>query len=209
MSATYNPLLPKLYKSRKIILDILRYRGFNTDDHMDFTTNNIQSMYSNKQMDILLVHPETGEKVFVKYHLNRKLGPKIIYEIVDDLYDMDEILSDNDSLIIISKDKVNDTHIKLLTELYDKDKKFVNIFSIDEYQYNVLENELVPTHIILSDEEKEEHMKKYNMKSDYEYAEISRFDPAALAIGIRPSQVCEIIRKSPTSINSKYWRICV
>ena len=47
------------------------------------------------------------------------------------------------------------------------------------------------------------------MKSDYEYAEISRFDPAALAIGIRPSQVCEIIRKSPTSINSKYWRICV
>lgn len=52
-------------------------------------------------------------------------------------------------------------------------------------------------------------MNEYNIISDYEFPEISRFDPAALAIGIRPSQVCEIIRNSPTSISSKTWRICV
>ena len=41
---------------------------------------------------------------------------------------MDEILEAEDTLLIISKDRVNDTHKKLLTEFYDKDKKFINIF---------------------------------------------------------------------------------
>jgi|UniRef100_A0A6C0BZX4 DNA-directed RNA polymerase subunit H (RpoH/RPB5) len=209
MSAAYNPLIPKLYKSRKIILDVLAYRGFNVDDHTGFNINNIQSMYNNKQMDILLTHPESKHKVYVKYNLGRKLGEKVLYEIIDDLYEMDEILKDEDDLVIVSKDRVNDTHKKLLTEFYNRDKKFINIFNIDNYCYNVLENKLQPEFNILKDTEKQEVMKKYNMKSDYEFPTISRFDPVALAIGLRPSEVCEITRPSPTSITSKAWRICV
>ena len=209
MSSPYNPLLPKLYKSRKIILDIMGSRGFNTDDHMDFTSNNIQNMYVNKQMDMLLTNSETKEKIFIKYSLAKKLGAKILYEIVDDLYDMDEILTEKDSLLIITKDRVNDTHKKLLTEFYDKDKKYINIFNLNDYLFNILENDLVPEHRILNEDEKDVVMKEYNMKTDYEFPEISRFDPPALAIGIKPKQVCEITRKTPTAITSKYWRICV
>ena len=209
MSSSYNPLLPKLYKSRKVILDILKYRGYDVEDHLGFNINNIQSMYSNKQMDMLLVNPDSGKKIFVKYHLNKKLGAKILYEIIDDLYDMDDILEKEDTLLIISKDRVNDTHKKLLTEFYDKDNKFINIFNLNDYLFNILENDLVPMHEILSETKKNEIMKEYNMKSDYEFPQISRFDPAALAIGIKPNEVCEITRTTPTAISSKYWRICV
>jgi len=209
MSSSYNPLLPKLYKSRKIILDIMKIRGYDVVDHTDFNINNIQAMYSNKQMDMLLVNHDTDKKIYIKYNLNKKLGPKILYEIIDDLYEMDEILTNDDNLLIITKDRVNDTQKKLLTEFYDKDNKFINIFNINDYLFNILNNDLVPEHKILTKEQKNEIMKEYNMKTDYEFPQISRFDPAALAIGIRPNEVCEILRKTPTAILSKYWRICV
>ena len=50
--------------------------------------------------------------------------------------------------------------------------------------------------------------KKYNIVDDSQFPEISRFDPVALAIGIRPNQVCEIERPSPTSIRTYYYRLC-
>ena len=38
---------------------------------------------------------------------------------------------------------------------------------------------------------------------------INLFDPTALAIGLRPGQVAEINRKSPTALETKYYRLCV
>ena len=42
-----------------------------------------------------------------------------------------------------------------------------------------------------------------------QWPEISRFDPVAQAIGLRPKQVCKIIRSSETSITNEYYRICI
>ena len=37
---------------------------------------------------------------------------------------------------------------------------------------------------------------------------ISRFSPVSQVLGIRPGQLCEIVRPSKTSITSKFYRIC-
>ena len=37
---------------------------------------------------------------------------------------------------------------------------------------------------------------------------ISRFDPVATTIGLKPEQLCEITRPSKTAITSKYYRLC-
>ena len=44
---------------------------------------------------------------------------------------------------------------------------------------------------------------------DNQLPEISRFDPVAQAIGMRPGNICEIIRPSKTAIYAPYYRICV
>ena len=75
--------------------------------------------------------------------------------------------------------------------------------------YNVLDNDLVPEHIIISAEAKKQLAQEYNIVKESQWPEISRFDPAALAIGLRPGQVAEIIRKSPTALETKYYRLCV
>jgi len=41
---------------------------------------------------------------------------------------------------------------------------------------------------------------KYHLKHLKELPEISRFDPMALAICLRPGQICTFDRKSPTAL---------
>ena len=47
-------------------------------------------------------------------------------------------------------------------------------------------------------------MKKYNISNITQFPDISRFDPVAQVIGLRPGQVCEITRASKTAIESLY-----
>jgi DNA-directed RNA polymerase subunit H (RpoH/RPB5) len=68
---------------------------------------------------------------------------------------------------------------------------------------------LVPPHRVLNESELILIRNKYNIMDDSQFPEISRFDPVAQAIGIRPGQVCEITRPSKTAISALYYRICV
>ena len=52
-------------------------------------------------------------------------------------------------------------------------------------------------------------MTKYNIKNKTEFPDISRFDPVAQVIGLRPGQVCHIARPSKTAIVSDYYRVCL
>ena len=50
---------------------------------------------------------------------------------------------------------------------------------------------------------------KMNIVDNSKIPEISRFDPVAIAIGLRPGDICEIIRPSITSITGTYYRYCI
>ena len=52
-------------------------------------------------------------------------------------------------------------------------------------------------------------MQKYNLKTHRQFPEITRFDPLALALVLRPGQVCEMTRNSATALSSKYYRVCI
>jgi len=199
-STSYSPLISKIYKSRNIILKILKSRGFNVDDWSDFSVTEVQAMFNSKELDMLLENPTTKKKVYVKYHLSgtkggtsmSRLGTSHIYDYVDDLFDIEDVLTSNDDLIIISKDKTNQTIKDLIEQLFIKDKKFVNIYNFHDYLFNVLEHEMQPKFRILSEEEKQKIMKQYNITKDKEFPDISRFDPVSQAMGVRPGEVMEV-----------------
>ena len=52
-------------------------------------------------------------------------------------------------------------------------------------------------------------MQKYNITELSQMPDISRFDPVARAICLRPGQVCHIIRPSKTAIEADYFRVCI
>ena len=61
----------------------------------------------------------------------------------------------------------------------------------------------------LLEQEKINIKKKYNIINDGQFPDISRFDPVARIIGLRPGQVCNITRSSKTAIETNYYRICI
>ena len=217
-------LITKIYKSRKIVLDQLKTRGYDISEYENFSFNEIHVLNQNNQLDMLLSSSDESIKksCYVKYHMTGKLTKGIIDDTIDDLFTMESILNDDDDivksqsvlteeddLIIIIKDKINDTLKSFITNLYNKDKKFVSVYNINRYLFNILEHNMVPPHEPLTLEEKKNLEKKYNIMNEKQWPEINRFDPVAQAIGLRPNQLCKIYRKSPTSLVSIYYRLCI
>jgi len=199
-----------LYKSRKTILENLDNLDYETKEFVGFSINEIDTMYVNKQLDLLINHKSNDKKVYVKYYLDAKqLRPANLDNIIEDLFVIDNVLTKNDTLIIITEDEPNDTIINKIKYLFDSEGVFIVLHNIQRLQFNLLEHALVPTTAILNDAEIEDMKRKYNIKSLQQLPEISRFDPMALAICMRPGQVCMIFRNSATALSYTYYRICI
>ena len=149
-----------------------------------------------------------AKKVYVKYHSAKSLRPVNVYEYIDDLFNLEEVLTKKDDLIIIMKDKPNETIEKTLKNIWEQDGIFVTIFNIKGLQFNVLDHTLVPPHYALSEEEGTAIKAKYNILTDDQIPDISRFSPVAQAIGLRPGQMCHIVRPSKTAISADFYRVC-
>jgi hypothetical protein len=189
-------------------------QDYNTEDYLGFSINEIDAMLKNSQLDMLLTHNKDGKKVYVKYYFNvkqttRQIKPQTLDDIIEDLFTIEEVLTKNDTLVIIIDDEPNDTILAKMRYLYDRDGIFVVIHNIQRLQFNIMNHSLVPAISVLNEEEATELRTKYNLKNNTQLPEISRFDPQALAIGLRPGQICAVERESMTAMEYKYYRICV
>ena len=146
-------------------------------------------------------------KIYIKYFIEKMLRPNNVHDIIEDIYNIEQLLTKNDELIIVIKEEPNDTLQKLQSVIYEEEEIFINIININRLQFNILKHTMVPKHRILNEEEKQKIIAKYNILDD-NIPPISRFDPVAQVIGLRPRQYCEIVRPSKTSITSLFYRIC-
>jgi DNA-directed RNA polymerase subunit H (RpoH/RPB5) len=212
-SSVSSSFFSALYNSRVNILKILS-DTYNVEEYENFKSHELHAMMKNNEMDMLLENDKTGKKIYIKFFeltgkQSKILRQTIIEEIMEDLYDIENVLSDKDDLLIISENNPSEPINIYLKHIWESEGKYINIISLKHLQYNILEHNLVPKHKILNDEETEEFKKKFNVNNNKEIPEISRFDPVAKLLGIRPDQVCEIERSSKTAITSKYYRCCI
>jgi DNA-directed RNA polymerase subunit H (RpoH/RPB5) len=209
MSLSSNRILT-IYKSRSTIIEQLSELGYNMTDYEQFSINEIDAMYANNQLDMLVSRDTDGHKVYIKYLLNvKQLRKDNLDQLIEDLYEIDTVLEKKDTLMIVSNEEPNDTITARMKYLYDHDQIFIVMHHIKRLQFNVLLHALVPQAKVLTDTDAEELKKKYNLQSIEKLPEISRFDPQALALCLRPLQVIEIKRKSATAMNYNYYRVCV
>lgn len=203
-------LFSKLYKSREVLVSVSKMLDYDTSGYDNFTSNEVHSMLSKKQLDMLL--ERNGNKMYINYFniIGKKLQKTNIRNMIDDLYYVENILNkDTDKLMIITNDDANDTLVSYLKDLWEQEHVHIIVMSINRLQFNLLNHTLVPKHIILNNDEKDAFYKKYNILDDKQIPEISRFDPVSQIIGVQPGEICKIIRPSKTAITSDYYRICV
>jgi hypothetical protein len=86
MSVSSNRIL-KIYKSRKNVIEHLSEgQGYNLEDYENFSINEIDAMYTNSQLDMLVSHKKDNRKVYVKYYLSAKqIRPQNVSDIIEDL----------------------------------------------------------------------------------------------------------------------------
>jgi len=207
--------ISSIYTSRNVVLNLMKRQGYNVDDYDKFSINEVNTMKQNNQLDILLESTEEDEitkrknKIYIKFYLSKMIRPANVQEMIDDLFNLEEVLTKHDTLFIIIKEDMNETLINELKHIWEKDGIFIVIQNIKRLQFNILEHVLVPNHRVMKRSELDIIMKQYNISDLSQFPDISRFDPVSQVIGIRPGQVCEITRASKTAIESKYYRVCI
>ena len=196
-----------IFKSRQNLLEIMASRGFSVNDYSGYNANEIHAMAVNKQLDMLLTN-EGGKKVYIKYYINKSLRPDNVYNMIEDLFSIENLLTKKDDLIIVIKEEPNDTLMKLQTHIWNTEKIYLAIINISRLQFNILKHDYVPPHTPLDIEEAEQVKRKYNILDNKQMPDISRFSPVSQVLGLRPGDMCRIDRPSKTAISAPFYRIC-
>lgn len=207
-TSTQSGQIIEIYNSRKTIIDLLEAQKYDVSQYKDFGINDVNTLLQTKQMDMLLKKTTMDKSVYVKYHLAKSLRPVNIFEYIEDLFTLEEVLTKKDDIIVIMKDEPNETIRKTLTDIWEKEGIFIIVINIKRLQYNILNHQLVPEHIVLTAEEASEVKRKYNIHDDSQIPDISRFSPVSQVIGLRPGELCRIYRPSKTAIKAEFYRIC-
>jgi len=206
----------------------MKLQNYEITDYEGFSINEVNTMVTNNQLDMMLEkkaktqsqsqnEDEEGQnasqvpktKIYIRYFLTKTLRPANLQEMIDDLFNVEEILTKADTLFIVVKEDINETLTNALRHIWESEGIFIVLQTLTRLQFNILDHVLVPSHRVISEDEKILVKKRFNIMNDGQFPELPRFDPVAQVIGIRPGQVCEIIRPSKTAISSMYYRICV
>ena len=209
MISNLSTIISQIYKSRNILLQQLHTNNYNIEEYSGFEIKDINILYKNNQLDMVLNNKENTNKIYVKYHTTT-IKQTNIQDYIYEIYNIEEILSKTDILMIITFSDINENIKEYLRHLWETEQILVVIQSIHRLQYNILEHTLVPKHTIITDNLEIEQIKnKYNIDNNNQFPRISRFDPVAVVLCVKPGQICKIIRKSKTSVESTYYRMCV
>jgi hypothetical protein len=84
MAATQNTssLISSVYKSRSILLDLMKMQGYNVDDYEGFSVSEINTMKTNNQLDMILeknkvrADEKRQSKIYIRYYLAKSLRPQ-------------------------------------------------------------------------------------------------------------------------------------
>jgi len=202
-------------------LDQLLVQGYDTKDYVGVSLQEINIMSNQGGMDMLIKKKETNKKIYIKYLCcdSKQITIKTYDNVVEELFNenndddnngIESTINTEDTLMIISMQDINDSLTQRIKESWEMRGYFVIINNLYRLQYNVLNHDLVPKHEVIYDSLRLNEIKaKYYIDDDDKFPTISRFDPIAIAIGIRPGELCEITRPSKTAITTPYYRICI
>lgn len=209
ISTLNNNKILTIYKARNTLIENLENNGYDVSEYKEFSINEIDTMLSNNCLDILVNNPDNTRKTYITWLLSGKVKPANVENIARDLFEIEGTLNKTDTLIIVSNEPANEGIEAKIKYLYDREGIFIVYYYLRQLQFNILTHSLVPECRVMRDSEVDDFKKKYNIRHLAQLPEISRFDPMAQALQLRPGQVCKILRSSPTAIKNEYYRVCV
>jgi DNA-directed RNA polymerase I, II, and III subunit RPABC1 len=197
-------LRTKIYfRVRKTSMEMLEDRGFQVsqeDKNMNYEdfTNRLEE----NAIQLIAIHRNNPIKMaYVTFILDAKSFTK--KDLVALKASIDDKYPTNEMTVIIVQDKQTP---QIAKELQNDEYKLYEIFSMKNLMFNITHHEIVPKHILLSQEEAEQILKQYQT-TKAQLPKLLTTDPVAKYYGMKAGDICKIIRQSPMTGESYYYRI--
>lgn len=191
-----------LYKVRETLLEMITDRGFIIPPSEIISFSEFIIKYNTKNLDIYINDEINNKKFYIYFHNEIKnFSKNDLKNIMQKIFTQYEDADIN--LVLLLREKENSAISKELTkDIY----KNVEIFLKKNMIFNITHHLYVPKHIVLSKDEEKELLEKYNTTKG-KLPKISKVDPIAKYYGMKPDQICKIIRKSPEVGEYVYYRL--
>ncbi len=201
----------EIHISRNNLLKQLKAAGYNINPYENTTLNEVYYMNMHDDLDFKVnsINDSTNT-INIKYNIGKPLKANTIQSITSEMFKYDEFDPTKNIIVILIDSEPNSTICDVVKQIYAEESIYIVLYNIKRLLFNIQEHTMVPKHSILSKENENVFFSKYSITEPAsELPTISRFDPVALSIFIKPKQICEIDRASINSIQGKYYRFCV
>jgi len=205
--AGLTPEASRLYRVYKTIASMLQKRDYNVPRELLEMTPAIFvskfGAYPSRDSLTILVEKADDEQnqLFVFFPLDEKVGVKPIKEYTEK---MREEAVANAILIL----RLGMTPIAKQAVLEVSDSVRIEHFLESELLVDITEHKLVPDHQVLTQNEKQELLKRYRLK-ETQLPRIQQTDPVARYYGMKRGNVVKITRTSETAGRYVTYRICM
>lgn len=202
-----------LNKTRCILTEMLEYRGYDISNISPFTT-----FTGTDKLDKLSINLSKNGKELIQVHYevestrtNHKKLTKRIEDIISKLESPEK--SKDLTIIFLVRDGMTPSVKEAIRLLSQKYGVFIQIFPIRNLMYNCTKHKSVPQHIRITKTEYEVYLQDFldslHIESLENLPKIFDTDPVAMFIGLRPGEMCKIIRPSMSAGEHIVYRYCV
>lgn len=192
-----NAELYKMWRIRRTVLQLCHDRGYlivqnELDETFDLFKAKYNGQPTREELTLLCAHNNNmDDKIYVFFPEDPKIGVKVVQQYA----------------VRMEEDQVHRAIVIVRAGLTPSAKQAMkNIgpeyvmedFLESEMLINITEHELVPQHILLTVEEKEELFSRYKLKES-QLMKMLTTDPVARYYGFKRGQVVKIVRNSDTA----------
>lgn len=187
----------KLWRVRKTILKLCHDRYYLiAQDELDQSLEDFKRQYGDKparsELMVMCAHQEDPtDQMFVFFPDEPRIGIKTVKNYCQRMQEENITRA-----IIVVQKGMTPSAKQALSDMAPK--YILEHFLESELYINIMEHELVPEHVVLKPDEKQELLSRYKLKES-QLMRIQANDPAARYLGLKRGQVIKIIRASETA----------
>jgi len=192
--------------SRKIILEMLELRGYDISS----IPSNLITIDTKYEELTIKVEKET-EVTHIYYPiLDKKTNHKQISKKTEEVMKQIEETKKDLNIIFIVLDSVTRSVKDIIKLLNIKYNIYIQVFPIKQLMYNITKHRIVPEHIRIKNlPNKTDFLQSLHINSLDKLPKILDTDPVAMFIGLKPGEICKIIRPSQSSGVHNVYRYCI
>ena len=174
-----------------------------SDEDKNLPYQDFASRLEENEIDIIANHSiDENRVVYVSYILETKTFSK--KNLIDLKTYIDENFPTKDmTVIIIVQEKPTP---QIAKELLNDEFKSYEIFLTKNLMFNITHHEITPKHIIMNEDESKRILEEFQANKT-QLPKLLSTDPVAKYYGMKSGDICKIVRHSPMTGESYYYRM--